>query len=308
MCSCASQFFPPYMLSSNLHLATHLRLQESQHGPLALCAEWWIERALQLIKSAAGRRLSRNVERLMVNTILLGWKVSELAGTGLAATLDELVPGYRSLPLTGPAYDDGDASGAQALHKGKLLSGLGRTQQSLTAAAKARNEALERVEAFVRRYSGRYSAFAAPDSVQRARLYVHSQVSRGARDILTSRFHSASSRCSAHVAIRFEEDDREHVGQVQHFLRVVPAQQDDPEWEHGPLRLAVIRLYKYREPDGVVLMADQWENKSEDKIHVVDVSSIAAPLVTTTEVDGAGTRGNRRPLLRFVKYSNCSRA
>ena len=42
--------------------------------------------------------------------------------------------------------------------------------------------------------------------------------------MLTSKHHSASRRCSAHVAVTYGETPKQYVGQVQHFLRVVPAQ------------------------------------------------------------------------------------
>ena len=305
MCTCP-QFLPPFMLSSNLHLAAcHLRRQERQHGPLALCAEFWIERALQLAKTEAGRRLSRYIERFMVNNGLLSAKLSELAGTGLGASFDELVPAYRSLPQKGKRYDDGDNdTQVQALHRGQLLSGKGLIAESISAACDTLAAAQQAVKTFVKAQRIPPPAFAAAGSIDRATIYIHSQVSRGGRDVLTSRYHSASSRSSAHVAITY--DTKQYVGQVQHYLRVVPAPVDDPSCQHGQLRLAVLRLYAWRAPRGVVLLAegDKWEDGVGRRLQTVDVMSIDAALITATEVGGiAGSRD----LLRFVKYSNCSR-
>ena len=293
------------MLTTNLHLAVcHLWRQELQHGPVALNGEWWVERGMQAEKTGVGRKMSRRVEHCMVSNMLQRRALSRLGGTGLGATFDQLVPAYRSLPLEGPHYDAGDpATGVQALHKGKLLSGIGMTEESIAAAAEALAEARRQVRKHVR--TEQPPAFAAPGSIERATLYVHGQVSRGGRDVLTSRFHSASSRCSAHVAITF--DGKQFVGQVQRFLRVVPARQDDPAGQHGPLRLAVVRLYTWRPPRarGTVLVAESgnWLGGNDGPLQTVDVMSIDAALVTATEVGGAGTRD----LLRLVKYSNCSR-
>ena len=295
------------MLSSNLHLAAcHLRQQERQHGPLALCTEFWVERALQLQKTLAGRKLSRRPATFMANNELQSSRLSELAGTGLGATFDELVPAYRSLPLQGPRYDAGDPSTeVQALHRGKRLTGEGRRDKSKRAARSELAAAHQAVRSFLSTQSPRPPAFAMADSAERATIYVHSQMSRGGRDLLSSRYHSASSRCSAHVAITYCGNNQ-FVGQVQHFLRVVPAPQDDPAGQHGPLRLAVLRLYAPRRPRGAVLVAERgkWEGGDDGPLRTVDVLSIDAALITATEVGGAG-RG--RDLMRLVKYGNCSR-
>ena len=93
------------MCTANLHAcAVHLQRQEQQHGAVALLTEGWVERGLQQMKAVCKYRLSQSPEVLMEYELLTRHALSKLAAQGVAATFDDLVPEYRSQPLSGPAF------------------------------------------------------------------------------------------------------------------------------------------------------------------------------------------------------------
>lgn len=63
---------------------------------------------------------------------------------------DYLVPAYRAAALLGPEYDAGDQStGMQLLHKGRALTGIGRSDTTGAEAKKQRRAAVAAIHGYV---------------------------------------------------------------------------------------------------------------------------------------------------------------
>lgn len=187
------QHLPPRYLTANLHTCVmHLRQQEHRFGPMALFADWWIERALQQHKQVVHGRISREPERLMANAMLARRGLTRAAAAGAGRTFDQWLPEYRSKELVGPQYDAGcPETGVQLMHASKQLTGRGNSQATWEAAQQRRKAAEAAAHRFIQHH--RPAGWQA-DSVVAAPIWEHSAATRSGREVVSSMAHSRALR------------------------------------------------------------------------------------------------------------------
>lgn len=210
---------------------------------------------------------------------------------------DLIVPSYRAAPLYGHHYDDGNDDGIQLLHKGHLLTGLGRSTATAAAAQRFRT-AVSLINAHFA--SNPAEGFTEADSTERARIYRHSAASIGGREQLTSRAHSRSSRSPASFALA-DVMGRQLIVDISHYLRVVSA-------ASGPsaqtLRLAVCSAFNPTAATSVFFSADTSVREFNGNDIAIHVSDFIAPLACSRTASDRVPGSHRLWLARF---GNCSR-
>jgi hypothetical protein len=164
------------------------------------------------------------------------------------------IPAYRSNHLEGPAYDNGADTPErhQLLHKGSELGVSARPGVKRQRQEDDLQIARGLVEAYVEQVvvagldaDNLASGLTAPDAVQRAKIYKHSQATGNNGLIISSLAHSRSIRAAAcHVTIQTADGLR--VCCIDRFLRVVPHAAGASS--RPPTRLAIVRIYRERHP------------------------------------------------------------
>ena len=182
-----------------LHRAVcHLHQQERARGAVSNDSEFWVERGIQSVKEELRYCLMQKPEGLYTNTLLLDNALARMPRDqdSHVQTFDQLCPGYRAKPLTGPIFDAGDADGMQLLHKGRISSGveLLRLRQLAVGWLQRQPMAVEGLQSPQQR-----------DSMQ---LYMHTQLHKQGEALIASLQHSRlRSRISYFVLLQLVGQD-----------------------------------------------------------------------------------------------------